>query len=126
MSVTSRFANSSKRLISRFGKARDYKKVSGEETYDVETRKFVSNSEPYTFKMYKMKTSSTESQLPALVGKDSAAFLIAKLDVPFTPSENDVIVDIIGGVVNEFIVVKIVEYWAGDEPACWKLLAVTA
>ena len=52
MSVTSRFKDSSKRLVSRFGTLRKYKRKTGE-VYDVDTQMNVESFTEYEIKIYK-------------------------------------------------------------------------
>ena len=123
MTVESRFRDSSKRLINRFGKIRVYIRKVGE-TYDIETQTTTSGEELHTIKMFKTNPKESEVKSPNLVGKSVAIMMIAASDIPFKPSVGDQIKDQYSGVDESYEIVQIKENDAGEQVASWRLVCV--
>lgn len=123
MTVESRFRDSSKRLINRFGKIRVYIRKVGE-TYDIGTQTTTSGEELHTIKMFKTNPKESEVKSPNLVGKSVAIMMIAASDIPFKPSVGDQIKDQYLGVDESYEIVQIKENDAGEQAASWRLVCV--
>lgn len=123
MTVESRFRDSSKRLINRFGKTRVYiRKV--DEVYDMETQTTSSGEELHTIKMFKTNPKELEVKSPNLVDKVVAIMMIAASDIPFKPSIGDQIRDQYLGVDEAYEVMQIKENDAGEQVASWRLVCI--
>ena len=123
MTVESRFRDSSKRLINRFGKTRVYiRKVS--ETYDIDTQTTTSGEELHTIKMFKTNPKESEVKSPNLVGKSVAIMMVAASDISFKPKIGDKIKDQYLGVDESYEIVQIKENDAGEQVASWRLVCV--
>lgn len=123
MTVESRFRDSSKRLINRFGKTRVYiHKV--DEVYDMETQTTSSGEELHTIKMFKTNPKESEVKSPNLVDKVVAIMMIAASDIPFKPSVGDQIRDQYLGVDEAYEVMQIKENDAGEQVASWRLVCI--
>jgi hypothetical protein len=123
MTVESRFRDSSKRLINRFGKTRVYiRKV--DEVYDMETQTTSSGEELHTIKMFKTNPKESEVKSPNLVDKVVAIMMIAASDIPFKPSVGDQIRDQYLGVDEAYEVMQIKENDAGEQVASWRLVCI--
>ena len=123
MKVESRFRDSSKRLINRFGKTRVYIRKTGE-VYDLESQTAVSGEELHTIKMFKTNPKETEVKFPNLVGKVVVVMLIAAGDISFKPKIGDQIKDQYLGVDEAYEVIQIKENDAGEQVASWRLVCV--
>ena len=123
MTVESRFRDSSKRLINRFGKTRVYIRKVGE-TYDIDTQTTTSGEELHTIKMFKTNPKETEVKSPNLVGKVVVVMLIAAGDISFKPKIGDQIKDQYLGVDEAYEVIQIKENDAGEQVASWRLVCV--
>ena len=123
MTVESRFRDSSKRLINRFGKIRVYIRKVGE-TYDIETQTTTSGEELHTIKMFKTNPKESEVKSPNLVGKSVAIMMVAASDIPFKPSIGDQIKDQYLGVDESYEIMQIKENDAGEQAASWRLVCV--
>ena len=123
MTVESRFRDSSKRLINRFGKTRVYIRKVGE-TYDIETQTTTSGEELHTIKMFKTNPKESEVKSPNLVGKSVAIMMVAASDISFKPKIGDKIKDQYLGVDESYEIVQIKENDAGEQVASWRLVCV--
>ena len=123
MTVESRFRDSSKRLINRFGKTRIYIRKVGE-TYDIDTQTTTSGEELHTIKMFKTNPKESEVKSPNLVGKSVAIMMVAASDIPFKPKIGDKIKDQYLGVDESYEIVQIKENDAGEQVASWRLVCV--
>lgn len=123
MTVESRFRDSSKRLINRFGKIRVYIRKVGE-TYDIETQTTTSGEELHTIKMFKTNPKESEVKSPNLVGKSVAIMMVAASDISFKPKIGDKIKDQYLGVDESYEIVQIKENDAGEQVASWRLVCV--
>ena len=123
MTVESRFRDSSKRLINRFGKTRVYIRKVGE-TYDIDTQTTTSGEELYTIKMFKTNPEEADVKSPNLVGKSVAIMMVAASDIPFKPKIGDQIKDQYLGVDEAYEVIQIKENDAGEQVASWRLVCV--
>ncbi len=123
MTVESRFTDSSKRLINRFGKIRVYIRKVGE-TYDIETQTTTSGEELHTIKMFKTNPKESEVKSPNLVGKSVAIMMVAASDISFKPKIGDKIKDQYLGVDEAYEVIQIKENDAGEQVASWRLVCV--
>ena len=123
MTVESRFRDSSKRLIDRFGKTRVYIRKVGE-TYNIETQTTTSGEELHTIKMFKTNPKESEVKSPNLVDKVVAIMMIAASDIPFKPMIGDQIRDQYLGVDEAYEVTQIKENDAGEQVASWRLVCV--
>ena len=123
MTVESRFRDSSKRLINRFGKTRIYIRKVGE-TYDIETQTTTSGEELHTIKMFKTNPKESEVKSPNLVGKSVAIMMVAASDISFKPKIGDKIKDQYLGVDESYEIVQIKENDAGEQVASWRLVCV--
>ena len=123
MTVESRFRDSSKRLINRFGKIRVYIRKVGE-TYDIDTQTTTSGEELHTIKMFKTNPKESEVKSPNLVGKSVAIMMIAASDISFKPKIGDKIKDQYLGVDESYEIVQIKENDAGEQVASWRLVCV--
>lgn len=123
MVVESRFRDSSKRLINRFGKIRIYIRKVGE-TYDIDTQTTTSGEELHTIKMFKTNPKESEVKSPNLVGKSVAIMMVAASDIPFKPKIGDKIKDQYLGVDESYEIVQIKENDAGEQVASWRLVCV--
>ena len=121
MSVTSRFKDSSKRLVSRFGTLRKYKRKTGE-VYDVDTQMNVESFTEYEIKIYKAEPKEREIKSPNLVNKEVAVMMVAAADLPSAPVVGDIISDNTPNTTEVFMVEVISEYWAGDSVSAYKLI----
>ena len=125
MTVESRFRDSSKRLINRFGKTRVYIRKVGE-TYDIDTQTTTSGEELHTIKMFKTNPKESEVKSPNLVGKSVAIMMVAASDISFKPKIGDKIKDQYLGVDESYEIVQIKENDAGEQVASWRLVCVSA
>ena len=107
MSVTSRFRDSSKRLVSRFGTLRKYKRKTGE-VYDVDTQMNVESFTEYEIKVYKAEPKEREIKSPNLVNKEVAIMMVAASDLPSAPIVGDIISEVSVGTTDIFRVEVIV------------------
>ena len=123
MTVESRFRDSSKRLINRFGKIRVYIRKVGE-TYNIETQTTTSGEELHTIKMFKTNPKESEVKSPNLVGKSVAIMMVAASDISFKPKIGDKIKDQYLGVDESYEIVQIKENDAGEQAASWRLVCV--
>ena len=123
MTVESRFRDSSKRLINRFGKIRVYIRKVGE-TYNIETQTTTSGEELHTIKMFKTNPKESEVKSPNLVGKSVAIMMVAASDISFKPKIGDKIKDQYLGVDESYEVIQIKENDAGEQAASWRLVCV--
>ena len=123
MTVESRFRDSSKRLISRFGKTRVYIRKVGE-TYDIDTQTTTSSEELYSIKMFKTNPKESEVKSPNLVEKSVAIMMVAASDISFKPKIGDKIKDQYLGVDESYEIVQIKENDAGEQVASWRLVCV--
>ena len=123
MTVESRFRDSSKRLINRFGKTRIYIRKVGE-TYDIDTQTTTSGEELHTIKMFKTNPKESEVKSPNLVGKSVAIMMVAASDISFKPKIGDKIKDQYLGVDESYEIVQIKENDAGEQVASWRLVCV--
>ena len=123
MTVESRFRDSSKRLINRFGKIRVYIRKVGE-TYNIETQTTTSGEELHTIKMFKTNPKESEVKSPNLVGKSVAIMMVAASDISFKPKIGDKIKDQYLGVDESYEIVQIKENDAGEQVASWRLVCV--
>lgn len=123
MTVESRFRDSSKRLINRFGKTRVYIRKVGE-TYDIDTQTTTSGEELHTIKMFKTNPKESEVKSPNLVGKSVAIMMVAASDISFKPKIGDKIKDQYLGVDESYEIVQIKENDAGEQVASWRLVCV--
>ena len=121
MSVTSRFKDSSKRLVSRFGTLRKYKRKTGE-VYDVDTQMNVESFTEHEIKIYKAEPREREIKSPNLVNKEVAVMMVAAADLPSAPVVGDIISDKSPSTTEVFRVEVISEYWAGDSVSAYKLI----
>ena len=121
MSVTSRFKDSSQRLVSRFGTLRKYKRKTGE-VYDVDTQMNVESFTEYEIKIYKAEPKEREIKSPNLVNKEVAVMMVAAADLPSAPVVGDIISDKTHNTTEVFRVEVISEYWAGDSVSAYKLI----
>ena len=123
MTLESRFRDSSKRLINRFGKTRVYiRKV--EQTYDMETQTVTSGEELYAIKIFKTNPKESEVKSPNLVDKVVAIMMIAASDITFKQKIGDQIRDQYLGVDEDYEVTQIKENDAGEQTASWRLVCV--
>lgn len=123
MTVESRFRDSSKRLINRFGKTRVYiRKVTP--VYDVETQTQTSGEELHTIKMFKTNPKESETKSPNLVDRSVVIMMIAASDIPFKPVVGDSIRDQYLGVDESYEIVQIKENDAGEQVASWRLVCI--
>ena len=123
MTVESRFRDSSKRLINRFGKTRVYIRKVGE-TYDIDTQTTTSGEELHTIKMFKTNPKESDVKSPNLVGKSVAIMMVAASDISFKPKIGDKIKDQYLGVDESYEIVQIRENDAGEQVASWRLVCV--
>ena len=123
MTVESRFRDSSKRLINRFGKTRVYIRKVGE-TYDIDTQTTTSGEELYSIKMFKTNPKESEVKSPNLVGKSVVIMMVAASDISFKPKIGDKIKDQYLGVDESYEIVQIKENDAGEQVASWRLVCV--
>ena len=123
MTVESRFRDSSKRLINRFGKTRVYIRKVGE-TYDIDTQTTTSGEELHIIKMFKTNPKESDVKSPNLVGKSVAIMMVAASDIPFKPKIGDKIKDQYLGVDESYEIVQIRENDAGEQVASWRLVCV--
>ena len=123
MTVESRFRDSSKRLINRFGKTRVYIRKVGE-TYDIDTQTTTSGEELHTIKMFKTNPKESDVKSPNLVGKSVAIMMVAASDISFKPKIGDKIKDQYLGVDESYEIVQIKENDAGEQVASWRLVCV--
>ena len=123
MTVESRFRDSSKRLINRFGKTRVYIRKVGE-TYDINTQTTTSGEELHTIKMFKTNPKESDVKSPNLVGKSVAIMMVAASDISFKPKIGDKIKDQYLGVDESYEIVQIKENDAGEQVASWRLVCV--
>ena len=121
MSVTSRFKDSSQRLVSRFGTLRKYKHKTGE-VYDVDTQINVESFTEYEIKIYKAEPKEREIKSPNLVGKEVTVMMVASADLSFEPVVGDIIYADTTTTSEMFRVETIIEYWAGDSVSAYKLI----
>ena len=121
MSVTSRFKDSSKRLVSRFGTLRKYKRKTGE-VYDVDTQMNVESFTEYEIKIYKAEPREREIKSPNLVNKEVTVMMVAAADLPSAPVVGDIISDKSPSTTEVFRVEVISEFWAGDSVSVYKLI----
>lgn len=120
MSVTARFGSSVKRNITRFGKLVSYNHlVTGE--YDPDTGA-ISTSTEVSLKAFRTQVSESEAKSPNLVGKEVSAFLIAGVDISFTPKAGDTITMLDNNTSTTLKLLAVKEYWAGDEVAMYRVL----
>ena len=123
MTVSSRFRNSSKRLIDRLGRMRVYiHKV--DEVYDSVTQTITGGETLYSIKAYKDEPKEREIKSPNLVDKNVAVMLIAAIDLPVYPKIGDMITDQYLGVDEVYEVTVINPVEAGDDVAVWRLVCV--
>ena len=125
MTVESRFRDSSKRLINRFGKTRVYIRKVGE-TYDIDTQTTTSGEELYSIKMFKTNPKESEVKSPNLVEKSVAIMMVAASDISFKPKIGDKIKDQYLGVDESYEIVQIKENDAGEQVASWRLVCVVS
>ena len=123
MTVESRFRDSSKRLINRFGKTRVYIRKVGE-TYDIDTQTTTSGEELHTIKMFKTNPKESDVKSPNLVGKSVAIMMVAASDISFKPKIGDKIKDQYLGVDESYEIIQIRENDAGEQVASWRLVCV--
>ena len=123
MTVESRFRDSSKRLINRFGKTRVYIRKVGE-TYDIDTQTTKSGEELHIIKMFKTNPKESDVKSPNLVGKSVAIMMVAASDISFKPKIGDKIKDQYLGVDESYEIVQIRENDAGEQVASWRLVCV--
>lgn len=123
MSITSRFKDSSKRLVDRFGTKRKYKRITGE-AYNIDTQKVETTFTEYEIKIYKAEPREREIKYPNLVGKEVAIMMVAASDLPSAPAVGDIISEVSIGTIDIFRVEVISEYWAGDSVSAYKLTCV--
>ena len=123
MTVESRFRDSSKRLINRFGKTRVYIRKVGE-TYDIDTQTTTSGEELHIIKMFKTNPKESDVKSPNLVGKSVAIMMVAASDIPFKPKIGDKIKDQYLGVDESYEIIQIRENDAGEQVASWRLVCV--
>ncbi len=60
-------------------------------SYDIDTGSTTSTSNQYTVRTYKNHIRATQYHYPSLIGKDSAMFLFAGLNLAFVPKAEDTI-----------------------------------
>ena len=125
MTVESRFRDSSKRLINRFGKTRVYIRKVGE-TYDIDTQTTTSGEELHTIKMFKTNPKESDVKSPNLVGKSVAIMMVAASDISFKPKIGDKIKDQYLGVDESYEIIQIRENDAGEQVASWRLVCVVS
>lgn len=65
--------------------------TSNNSVYDIETGGATVTSTDYTVRTYKNHIRATQYHYPSLIGKDSALFLFAGLNLAFTPKVEDLI-----------------------------------
>ena len=123
MTVESRFRDSSKRLINRFGKTRVYIRKVGE-TYDIDTQTTTSGEELHIIKMFKTNPKESDVKSPNLVGKSVAIMMVAASDISFKPKIGDKIKDQYLGVDESYEIIQIRENDAGEQVASWRLVCV--
>ena len=123
MTVESRFRDSSKRLINRFGKTRVYIRKVGE-TYDIDTQTTTSGEELHTIKMFKTNPKESDVKSPNLVGKSVAIMMVAASDISFKPKIGDKIKDQYLCFYEYYEIVQIKENDAGEQVASWRLVCV--
>ena len=123
MTVTSRFKDSSKRLIDRFGTKRKYKRKTGE-VYNIDTQTVETTFTEYEMKIYKAEPREREVKSPNLVDKEVAIMMVAASDLPSAPIVGDIISELSVGTTDVFRVEIISEYWAGDSVSAYKLTCV--
>lgn len=124
MTLESRFRNSSKRLVNRYGRTRIYEHKNGDEDYDVETGTTTGGTTLYSIKVMKVDPREKEIKSPNLVNRKVAAMLVAAIDIPFKPSVGDKIRDQYLGVDDVYEVMDVRSNDAGDEVALWRLICV--
>ena len=123
MTVSSRFRNSSKRLIDRFGRMRVYiHKV--DEVYDSVTQTVTGGETLYSIKAYKDEPKEREIKSPNLVDKNVAVMLIAAIDLPIYPSVGDMVTDQYLGTTEVFEVAVVTPIEAGDDVSVWRLACI--
>lgn len=107
------------RMINRYGKdvlyTRESEGVYNPATSSVERPVGITS----ILKAYKTLVSYREAQSPNLIGKDSAVFLIAGLNLGFIPQINDKISD-----DSNYQVLMISEVQVNDITALWRLVCV--
>lgn len=123
MTVSSRFRDSSQRLINRFGALRTYTHKTGE-VYDFDTQTNVATYAPYPIKIFKTDPKERETKAPNLVNKEVVVMMIAASDIPFKPKLGDQISESYLDQTNTFNVEVIKENWAGDCIASWRLICI--
>ena len=121
MSVTSRFKDSSQRLVSRFGTLRKYKHKTGE-VYNLDTQKNEVTFSELDIKIYKAEPKEREIKSPNLVGKEVTVMMVASADLSFEPVVGDIIYADTTTTSEMFRVETIIEYWAGDSVSAYKLI----
>lgn len=123
MTLESRFRNSSKRLVNRYGRTRVYEhKVDGE--YDVDTGTVEDTVTLHSVKVMKVDPRERETKSPNLVNRKVAVMLVAASDLSFYPSIGDTIRDQYLGVDDVYEVMDVRSNDAGDEVALWRLICV--
>lgn len=123
MSVASRFRNSSKRLIDRYGRYRDYVHIT-EQEYDFETQTMKGGEITFTIKMFKSEPKWKEVNSPNLVDRAVVVMMVSAIDLPVIPKINDFIKDSYLGEDEAYQVVQIKANEAGDEVATWRLICI--
>ena len=123
MSITSRFKDSSKRLVDRFGTKRKYKRITGE-AHNIDTQIVETTFTEYEIKIYKAEPREREIKSPNLVGKEVAIMMVAASDLPSAPAVGDIISEVSIGTIDIFRVEVISEFWAGDSVSAYKLTCV--
>ena len=101
MSVTSRFKDSSKRLIDRFGTKRKYKRKTVE-VYNIDTQMVETTFTEYEIKIYKAEPKERERKSPNLVDKEVAIMMVAASDLPSAPIAGDIISELSIGTTDVF------------------------
>lgn len=124
-SITNRFQNSVQRNIQRYGKVRQYQRISSSSNlYDVETGTVANfNYPPLSIKMFRSDLTSRDSKTPNMVDKEVQVFLIANADIDndiisFKPDRGDLIID--GD--DSYYVDVINAKDAGNKTAQWRLI----
>lgn len=122
MTLTKRFQDSSQRLITRFGALRNYTHKT-EEVYNPDTQTTEGGVETtLNIKVFKSQPKERELKSPNLVGRETAAMMIAASDLPFSPTVGDTITETYLNTTHTFTVEVVTANWAGEGVASWRLI----
>ena len=122
MTTTSRFLESSIRLVKHFGTEVTYsQEVAG--SYDIETSTTTPPSVTNTVvKAFRAKATSEDLESPNLIGSNYFVYLIAGGDIAFNPQAEDKITVSHLADETKVTVKEVKQHWAGDRVALWRLV----